>query len=132
MIARAVRYLSLAEVLELHRRLIGATGGATGVRDLAALEGALGQPRQTFGGEDLYPTLEAKATALGFALIGNHPFVDGNKRVGHAAMEVFLVLNGRELVAPVDDAERVVLGVAAGAIGRAELLAWSQGRVRPL
>jgi death-on-curing protein len=95
-----MRYLTLNEVLVLYRRIIEETGGTTGIRDFNLLESALAQPRQTFGGTELYPTLVEKATALGFSLIMNHPFVDGNKRVGHAAMEVFLVLNGYEIKAP--------------------------------
>jgi death-on-curing protein len=131
-IAPPVRYLGLAEVLELHRRLIAAWGGAAGLRDLGALEGALAQPRQTFGGADLYPSLAEKAVALGFALIRNHPFVDGNKRVGHAALEVFLVLNGYELQGTIALAEQIVLGVAAGAIDRTEFLAWVRTQMRAL
>lgn len=86
----------------------------------------------TFGGPDLCPDLPAKAAALGFALIQNHPFLDGNKRTGHAAMEVFLHLYGHELVAPVDQAERVILGVAAGDLGCEDLLGWLHGAIRPL
>jgi death on curing protein len=71
-----------------------------------------------FGGHDLYPTTADKAAALAFSVVMNHPCVDGNKRAGHAAMETFLVLNGRELDADVDEQERVVLGVAAGEIER--------------
>jgi len=82
------------------------------------------QSAMTFGGDDLYPGLTEKAAALGYSLIGNHPFVDGNKRVGHAALETMLALNGFELNASVDDAEAVILGVAAGTHGRAELLAF--------
>ena len=78
----------------------------------------------TFGGEDLYPSLAEKAAALGFSLIKNHPFVDGNKRVGHAAMEYFLILNGYELDDDVDDQERTILAVAAGEMGREEFTAW--------
>lgn len=89
-----MRYLTLTEVLELHRRIIAQSGGSEGVRDLGALELALAQPRMTFANRELYPTLVEKASALGFSLIQNHPFVDGNKRVGHAAMETFLVLIG--------------------------------------
>src|SRR5687767_4957037 len=121
----ALRFLSLAEVLDLHRRVIELAGGASGVRDLGALESALAQPRMTFGGEDLYPTLAAKGVALAFSLILNHPFVDGNKRVGHAALETFLVLNGYEIEAPVEESERVVLAVAAGEMEREALLAWA-------
>jgi death on curing protein len=80
-----VRQLTLSEVLELHRRII-----RLGIRDLNAVESAIAQPRMTFDGEDLYPTIVAKAAALGFSLIQNHPFIDGNKRIGHAAMETFL------------------------------------------
>jgi death-on-curing protein len=69
------------------------------------LESATAQPRKTFGGEDLYPDLPAKAAALAFSLINNHPLVDGNKRIGHAALETLLVLNGFELDAGVDEAE---------------------------
>jgi death-on-curing protein len=77
-----IRYLTLAEVLELHRLVVEQTGGAAGLRDLGALEAAVAQPRQSFGGQDLYPSLAAKVAALGFGLIANHAFVDGNKRVG--------------------------------------------------
>ena len=84
----------------------------------------MAQPRLTGGETELYPTLVSKASALAFSLIQNHPFVDGNKRVGHAAMETFLVLNGFELRATVDDAERVILGVASGAIHRDGLTTW--------
>ena len=78
----------------------------------------------TFGGEELYPTIESKATAVCFSLVMNHPFVDGNKRIGHAAMETFLVMNGFELTADVDDTEKVILTLAAGDLSREELLQW--------
>lgn len=124
-----MRYLSLAEVLELHSRLIQKSGGADGLRDLAALESALAQPRLTFDKTDLYRTLEEKAVALGYSLILNHPFMDGNKRVGHAALETFLVLNGHELDVPVDDAERVILDVAGGTCSREDFLSWLREHV---
>jgi death-on-curing protein len=127
-----VRYLSLGEVLELHRRIVGESGGSPAIRDLGALESALAQPRMTFGGEDLYPDLATKAAALGFSLSRNHPFVDGNKRTGHAALETFLVLNGSELATPVDDAERVLLNLAAGALDRSTFLEWVRQHMRPL
>jgi death-on-curing protein len=94
-----MRYLTLGEVVALHRALLESSGGATGIRDLGSLESALAQPRATFGGVDLHASLAAKVAALGFSLALNHPFVDGNKRVAHAAMEVFLILNGHEIVA---------------------------------
>ena len=119
-----IRYLSLREVLVLHERVAAVSGGGVGVRDLGLLDSAVAQPRQTFGGADLYPSIVEKAVALGFSLISNHPFVDGNKRVGHAALEVFLLLNGFELDAPVDDQERIVLGVASGEMTREEFARW--------
>ena len=119
-----MRHLTVGEVLELSRRVIQQSGGALGVRDLGALESALAQPRMTFDGQDLYPDLVAKAAALGFSLICNHPFVDGNKRIGHAAMETFLLLNGSEIVADVDEQERVILQVASGDMSREAFTAW--------
>lgn len=92
-----IRDLALIKVLELHRRILEQSGGALGLRDLGLLESAIAQPRMTFGGEDLYPSLLEKAAALGFSIIMNHPFVDGNKRTGHAAAETLLVLNGLEI-----------------------------------
>lgn len=124
------RYLTLAEVLDLHRRVLETSGGGAGLRDQGGLASAIAQPRMTFGGEELYPTLADKAAALGFSLILNHPFVDGNKRVGHAALETFLVLNGYELRAEVEEQERVFLAVAAGAFDRLTFTAWIQEHVR--
>jgi len=127
-----MRYLTLGEVVDLHRAIIDSSGGATGVRDLAMLESALAQPRATFGGSDLHPTLTAKAAALCFSLALNHPFIDGNKRIAHAAMEVFLMLNGWEIVADVDEQERLMLEVAAGSWSREQLHEWLQARVMRL
>lgn len=115
----------------LHERIAERSGGGIAIRDLGLLESAIAQPHQSFGGEDLYPTLIEKAAALGFWLIANHPFVDGNKRVGHAAMEVFLVLNGCEIGAQVEEQERVVV-VAAGEMTREQLADWLRVRVRSL
>ena len=119
-----MRYLGLAQVVELHQRMVETTGGAPGIRDLGALESALAQPKAAFAGRDLHRTLAEKAAALGFSLAKNHPFVDGNKRVAHAAMETFLVLNGREVQASVDEQERLMLELASGEISRDELAAW--------
>lgn len=118
------RYLGLDEVLELHRLVLAQSGGMTGLRDRNALESALAQPHMTFGGEELYPSLVEKAAALGFSLVKNHPFVDGNKRIGHAVMETFLVLNGQEIAASPDEQEEVVLRLAAGRIERDAFTAW--------
>jgi death on curing protein len=119
-----MRYLTLGEVVALHRAVIESTGGATGLRDIAALESALAQPRATFDGADLHPTITGKAAALAYSLALNHPFVDGNKRVAHAAMEVFLVLNGLDLHADIDEQEALFLALAAGRSSRLELERW--------
>ena len=83
----------------------------------------------SFGGNDLYLTIGEKAAALGYALIQNHPFLDGNKRIGHAAMELFLVINGFELMADVDEAEKVILDVASGAMSRHDFSAWVEDKI---
>ncbi|MBE9205122.1 type II toxin-antitoxin system death-on-curing family toxin [Nostoc sp. LEGE 06077] len=118
------RYLSLVEVLNLHRQIIEQSGGAIGVRDLGSLESAIAQPRMTFGGKNLYPMVIDKAVALGFSIIMNHPFIDGNKRTGHAAMETFMILNGTEISADVDEQEQIILAVASGNLGRDALVEW--------
>ena len=127
-----MRYLTLGEVVELHRALLEQTGGATGIRDLGMLESALAQPRATFGGADLHGTLIAKAAALGFSLALNHPFVDGNKRVAHAAMAVFLIMNGLDLIGTVDEQERVMLNLAAGTLTRDQLSLWLDEHTEPV
>ena len=125
-----IHCLTLEEVLELHRLLLEQAGGSAGVRNLGGLESALAQPQMAFGGHELYPSLAEKAAALGFSLVCNHPFVDGNKRVGHAALETFLVLNGWELSATVDDQEQVILRLAEGCLRREEFTAWVQAHLR--
>ena len=125
-----MRYLTLVEVLDLHRQIIEQSGGSTGVRDLGAIESAIAQPRMTFGGVDLYPTIVEKASALGFSIVMNHPFIDGNKRTGHGAMETFLVLNGLEIVAIVDEQEQIILALAAGKLDRDAFTDWLQQSVK--
>lgn len=95
-----------------------------GIHDLGALESAVAQPRMTFNGEELYPTIVEKASALGFSLIQNHPFVDGNKRAGHAAMETFLMLNGYEISASIDEQFDIIVGIASGNIDRNTFTEW--------
>jgi death on curing protein len=127
-----MRFLSLSEVVELHRLLVESSGGSKGIRDLGILESAVSQPRTTFGETDLYPTLIEKAAALCFSLSHNHPFVDGNKRVAHAAMETLLVLNGYAIDATVDEQEQTMLALAQSSVSREELVAWLRGHVRPI
>jgi death-on-curing protein len=85
----------------------------------------------TFGGDDLYPGLLEKAAVLGFSIIMNHPFVDGNKRTGHAATETLLVLNGLEISASVNEQERVVLAIASGELGREAFAEWLRQHTAP-
>jgi death-on-curing protein len=125
-----IRFLTLEEVLDLHRLVLGQFGGQAGLRDLGGLDSAVSQPRMMFGGSELYPDLAEKAAALGYSLVRNHSFIDGNKRVGHAAMELFLVLNGWELTAGVDEQERVILRLAAGSLPREEFVAWVRRHLR--
>jgi death-on-curing protein len=124
-----MRYLSLAEVLELYRQVMEQSKGMVGVYNLGALESVLAQPQMTFNEEELYPTLAEKAAALGFSLIQNHPFVDGNKRMGHAAMEIFLVLNGFEIEASVEEQEQVIWQIASGNLNREAFTDWLRGKM---
>jgi death on curing protein len=126
-----IRYLTLAEVIDLHSMMLQQSGGSSGIRDLGALESAIAQPRMTFGGDELYPTIVEKASALGFSIVMNHPFVDGNKRAGHAAMETFLVLNRLEIKAVVDEQEQVILALAAGELDRDAFTNWLRKSVEP-
>ncbi len=84
----------------------------------------------TFGGEDLYPTLAEKSAALGFSLINNHAFVDGNKRVGHAAILLFLELNNHTLTGGIDEHEKTILAVAESKMGREEFTEWVRQHVK--
>ena len=125
-----MRYLTVAEVLAIHDAIIARTGGSTGLRDFGALDSALAQPKATFSGQDLHESLEAKAAVLGFSLAQNHPFVDGNKRLAHAAMETFLILNGAEIAASIDEQERLMLDLASGRYDRETLAVWLSQHLR--
>lgn len=124
-----MRYLTVGEVIEIYSRVMTQSGGSVGILDLGALESAVAQPRMTFNGKELYPTIFEKASALGFSLIQNHPFVDGNKRTGHAAMETFLMLNGYEISASVDEQVDIILGVASGKIDRNAFTDWLRNHI---
>ena len=116
--------LSKEKVLALHGLLTEATGGDPNIRDLDLLDSALESAFQTFGGAELYPTREEKGARIGYALISNHAFVDGNKRIGMYVMMIFLEVNGIRLRPSVDDVARVGLDVAAGEMKYEELLEW--------
>ena len=116
--------LSKPQILRLHEQLVAATGGSDGLRDEGMLDSALSAPFQTFGGEDVYPSLQQKAARLCFGLIKNHPFVDGNKRIGAHAMLVFLSLNGIELQYTQPELSDIILQLAASTIQSSDLLNW--------
>ena len=124
-----MRYLTVGEVLEIYRRVMEQSGGSVGILDLGGLESAVAQPRMTFSDEELYPTVVEKASALGYSIIQNHPFVDGNKRAGHAALETFLILNGYEISASVDEQTEVILGVASGKVDRSTFTDWLRNHI---
>ncbi len=115
---------SQEKVLLLHKLMTEATGGAFGVRDMSLLDSALESAYQTFDGKELYPTKQEKAARLGYGLISNHAFVDGNKRIGMYVMITFLEVNGIPLSATSDEVTRVGLAVADGSIQYEELLQW--------
>ena len=121
-------FLRFNEVLEIYDKLMGESG-SKGLRDLGNLKSALAQPRMSFGGLELYSTLVEKAAALGYSLILNHPFIDGNKRMGHILMELLLRFNGYEIIADVDQQEQIILGVAQGSVSREDFSHWLQQHV---
>lgn len=126
-----MNYLTPAQVLFIYARLIAETGGASGLRDVGLLESAVARPQATFDGEDLYPDLYSKAAALMDSLIRNHPFIDGNKRVGITAAGVFLARNGLRLTAANEEVERFTLLVAQGAVSVEQTAAWFAQHVSP-
>ena len=109
-------------VMKMHRLLTEKSGGDPNIRDTGLLDSALSQAYATFGGVELYPTTEDKAARLGFALISNHAFVDGNKRIGMLVMLTFLAVNGRELRFTSDEVTEIALAVASGRMSYDELL----------
>ena len=119
-----MKYLTVQRVLRIHARSIEQFGGDASVRDLALVESAVAQPRASFGGMELYPTLADKAAALAFSLVLNHPFADGNKRTGYGAMMMFLSRNGHTIAAPIDEHAAVFLRLAAGELDREGFRAW--------
>ena len=117
-------FLTVAEVLGIHRDQLARYGGAPGVRDMALLESAVAMPEAGVGGRRVHPDLHTMAAAYLFHLVRNHPFVDGNKRTGVVAALLFLDLNGVETVAPPKELEAMVRSVAEGAMAKAAIADW--------
>ena len=119
-----MKHVNIGQIEAIHRMLCAETGGDAGLREMALLESAVGAIDQTFDGQELYPTLIEKAARLGYSLIANHAFVDGNKRIGMLVMLTFLALNGLEIDPAVDEVTRVGLAVASGEMRYTALLDW--------
>ena len=115
---------SQEKVLLLHKLITEETGGDPNIRDLALLDSALESAFQTFEGQELYPTKEEKGARIGYALISNHAFVDGNKRIGMYVLLTFLEVNGIRIYPSEEEVVRVGLAVASGEMKYEELLEW--------
>lgn len=115
------QFLSLSEVLEIHQDQIARYGGDSGLRDIGLLKSALGMPSTTYGGNFLHTDIYEMAAAYLFHIVKNHPFVDGNKRVGTVAALVFLLLNGYDFDAPEDDLAEMVIGVADSQLKKSDV-----------
>jgi death-on-curing protein len=124
-----ILYLSVEQIVDLHEKQVRTFGGSAGLRDRGGLESAVARPAMTFGGEDLYPDVADKASALMHSLVMNHAFVDGNKRVGASAPELFLEVNGYRLAATDEDLEQITLAVARGELDAEALAIWVRQRI---
>ena len=127
-----MRYLTISEIIQLYRLVIERSGGTVGLFNIGLLESALAQPRAAFVGQELYPTVVDKAAILGFSLSMNHAFMDGNKRIGHAAMETFLGLNGYEINATVNEQEEIILLLAKGECSREDFTSWLKAHIKEI
>ena len=124
-----MRVLTKSQIIRLHNDLIAESGGSFEIRDDGLLNSAINAPFQSFGGTELYPSVLEKASRLGFGLIKNHPFVDGNKRIGTHVMIVFLALNHIELVYEDKDLIDLILDIASGSKNEKHLLKWLQNHI---
>lgn len=119
-----VEFLEIDTVLRLHEIAIADQGGDSSIRDRGLLESALAVPQQQFAGEFQHPTIPSMAAAYAFYIARNHPFLDGNKRAAFSAMVAFLTLNGWQFDADPADAERMIVGLAAGTVDKESLHSW--------
>ena len=126
-----MKYLHPKQVLYLYQQIIQQSGGTIGLRDQGLLESAVYRPQASFGGQDLYPDLWSKAAAMGHSIISNHPFVDGNKRIGFEAMRLILRLNGFDLHASLDAKYDVVMAIAKGELAEQAIADWLKRHSRP-
>lgn len=124
-------FLTVDQVIELHRVSIDKYGGSHGLKDRGLLESAVMAPRQTFGGEFLYPDLASMTAALWHGLVMNHAFVDGNKRIGLRAADVFLMFNGYELVGKKKELVSLTIRMTMGEFTRDDLVSFVRTRMSP-
>ncbi len=125
-----VVFLTVPDVLDIHKRIIIEFGGDPGLRDRGLLESAVSMPHAMFSGAFLHPELTDMAAAYHFHLCANHPFLDGNKRVAVAAAEIFLLANGSELKSSDSELEDLTLGVAKGMISKEQVTVFFGNKVR--
>lgn len=119
-----MNYPSLDTIREVHRDQVDTFGGDSGVRDPGALKSAHKLPLQSFGGEEVYPTIHEKAAAMGHGIIANHPFVDGNKRTGAESMILLLEMNGYRFESSNSDLVEATLKIAQGTMTKEKLAEW--------
>jgi len=124
-----VKLLTKKQIILLHRQLINETGGSDGIRDEGLLESALLSPLQTFDGAELFPSVEEKAARLGFGLIKNHAFSDGNKRIGAHAMLILLEINGVHTKYTQKELADIIMKIASGEKDYPDLLSWVRSHV---
>lgn len=123
--------ISVNQTLEIHKIAIDNFGGADGIRDLSGLESALARPFQTFGGEDLYPSMLEKAAAIGESIIVNHPFLDGNKRTGYILMEAVLRFGGEKISCNDDEIYQFVIEISTGDKKFEQIVEWLKANTKP-
>ncbi len=122
-------YLTYENIIQLHADVVAESGGGTGIRNDHGIHSAVVAPNAEYFGTELYPTLAEKAAIICFELVTQHPFIDGNKRVGHSAMANFLFMNEHIIEADDDEQEQIILGVAAGQIDKDTFTKWVQSKI---
>lgn len=122
--------ISTEQTLKIHTIVIEKFGGANGIRDIYGLESAIARPFQTFGGEELYPSIFEKAAAIAESIIMNHPFIDGNKRTGYLLMETLLRHESYKITAPDNDLYNFIINISTGSISFEEIVEWLNNNTR--
>ena len=122
--------IPIKEVEQIHKILIDTFGGSHGVQNVSALESALARPYQTFDNKELYPTVIEKAAALVESILNNHPFVDGNKRIGYVMMRLFLLNNGYDIEATQEEKYNLVINIASGVTRFEQIVEWLERHIK--